>query len=433
MNGSFYATWKPKENYPNLDPEGRLLDGTVLKNLSARIEGQSGKISFKEQKKGESQPRLPYSLSSLQIEAGKKYGYSPQQVLDAQQSLYEKKLTSYPRSDCEYLPENQFVDGSTILCHLKNISEEFSALVGGADNNLKSRCWNDKKISAHHAIIPTAVAADLSSLTEVEKNLYVLVAKAYITQFYPNQQFLTTKIEVLCAGEIFSTSGRVIIREGWQKIYHGEQEEKEEKEENAKLPSMGKGDDVSQGTHEILEKVTKPPKRFTPATLVQAMKEIGKYVKDKTLQPILKNCSGIGTEATRAGIIETLQKREYVTLVKKELHPTEKAYMLVNVLPESFTYPDVTAQWETALEAISKNEMEYFTFAEKQKSFIQQLFQDAAMVQIASPANVIKCPKCGKPLVRRKSTKGFFWGCSGYPDCKTIFSDQKGKPVLSHK
>ena len=107
--------------------------------------------------------------------------------------------------------------------------------------------------------------------------------------------------------------------------------------------------------------------------------------------------------------------------------------MLLNVLPESFTYPDVTAQWETALEAISKNEMEYFTFAEKQKSFIQQLFQDVVMVQIASPANVIKCPKCGKPLVRRKSTKGFFWGCSGYPDCKTIFSDQKGKPVLSHK
>ena len=107
--------------------------------------------------------------------------------------------------------------------------------------------------------------------------------------------------------------------------------------------------------------------------------------------------------------------------------------MLVKVLPESFTYLDVIAQWETSLDAISKNEMDYFTFAEKQKNFIQKLFNDAASVQIVPPANGIKCPKCGKVLIRRKSSKGFFWGCSGYPDCKTIFSDQKGKPMLPNK
>ena len=139
-------------------------------------------------------------MSTLQIEAGKRYGYSPQVVLDAMQSLYEKKLTTYPRSDCEYLPENQFGDAKEILEHLKNLPDKnFSALVEDADIKIKSRAWNDKKISAHHAIIPTRIKADFETLNEVEKNLYLMVSQAYLSQFYPAHEYKSTKVTILFA------------------------------------------------------------------------------------------------------------------------------------------------------------------------------------------------------------------------------------------
>lgn len=145
------------DNIASLDREGRLLDKKVAEDFLARLNtlvGRQGKIIRVEEKKKTENQRLPYSLSTLQIEAGKRYGYSPQTVLDTMQMLYEKKLTTYPRSDCEYLPENQFADSKEILEHLKDLPN-FSELVKNADTSIHSKAWNDKKITAHHAIIPT--------------------------------------------------------------------------------------------------------------------------------------------------------------------------------------------------------------------------------------------------------------------------------------
>ena len=139
-----------------------------------------GKIIDIEEKTKQENQRLPYSLSSLQIEAGKLYSYSPQIVLDTMQLLYEKKLTTYPRSDCEYLPENQIEDAAEILSHLQNLPiKDFAELVKGADTEIKSKAWNDKKITAHHAIIPTRIKADFENLNEIEQKLYMLVSQAY--------------------------------------------------------------------------------------------------------------------------------------------------------------------------------------------------------------------------------------------------------------
>jgi len=433
--GEIISHWQMPEDTDGLDAEGRLLEKARAEAIVSKVQGQTGTIRKVEQKEGQSQPPLPYSLSALQIAAGKKYGYSPQQVLDTQQELYEKKLTTYPRSDCDYLPTNQLADVPQILDNLGSLSEDFAKFVQGADSSLRSKAWNDKKISAHHAIVPTTVKPNMDELTDIQQHLYEMVAKAYLAQFYPPQKFLTTRIEIEAAGETFVANGKVILSPGWKVLYQGEPTNKEgDNEETAQLPAVQNGESVTNKEAELVTKVTKPPKRFTTSTLLAAMKNIGGYVKDKSLKPILKDCSGIGTEATRAGEIELLQERRYLKLEKKELVPTEKAMMIIQLLPDSITYPDITALWEKNLEAISNREMSVQDFFAQQKTYIQQLLEDAIHKEIEPPQDIPKCPQCGRhlKLITSKKNGKKYWICTD-PEraCKSIFSDKRGKPDLN--
>ena len=427
-NGSFRAKWKAQEQ-DGVDEEGRILKKDLAEEILTASSVPPAKIESVEQKKGTSPQRLPYSLSALQIDAGKifGFGYSPQEVLDTQQALYEKKLTSYPRSDCDYLPENQLGDAAAILKNLAAADSSLERFIEKADLSIKSRAWNDKKISAHHAIVPTTVETKLSDLSEKEKNLYMLIAKSYIAQFYPAQEFLSTKVELSAGGEMFTASGKVILQQGWKSLYQNDT--KEDEEEQQSLPDMQQGDSVEFAGGKIVEGVTKPPARFTPATLLKAMKEIHKYVHDKELAASLKECSGIGTEATRAGMIDELEKRGFIKKAGKNFVPTEIASSMCRILPESLIYPDLTARWEDALDKIGKKEMSLADFGAQQKRFLDELLAGAKEAKIPPPRNLPLCPACKKPLRRRKSKKGtWFWSCSGYPDCTKAFADERGKP-----
>lgn len=433
-NGSFLTKWKPRE-LDGVDGEGRIIEKNVAERIVIEVKNSPAKISSVEQKKGTVAQRLPYSLSALQIDAGKVFGYSPQDVLDAQQSLYEKKYTSYPRSDCDYLPENQLADKDTILENLAALSAPFSTFAEKADRSIKSRAWNDKKISAHHAIIPTTVRPDYAALSEKEKNLYGLIARAYIAQFYPAQDFLSTKIDVSVGEEIFTASGKVILQDGWKALYQKQTDDKakDDADEVQNLPSLREEDSVTYQDGKIQEGVTKPPPRFTPATLLKAMKEIHKYVKDKELKETLKECSGIGTEATRAEVIEIIQKRGYVRLSKNFFVPDEIGISLCQILPEQIIFPDITARWENDLDAISRGSMSVKDFSAQQEVYVRELLENAKTSAIAPPKNVVKCPTCGKAMLRRKGAKGFFWACTGYPECKTTLPDKNGKPDTAPK
>ena len=428
-NGSFRAKWKAQEQ-DGVDEEGRILKKDLAEEILTASSVPPAKIESVEQKKGTSPQRLPYSLSALQIDAGKIFGYSPQEVLDTQQALYEKKLTSYPRSDCDYLPENQFGDAAAILKNLAAADSSLERFIEKADLSIKSRAWNDKKVSAHHAIVPTTVETKLSDLSEKEKNLYMLIAKSYIAQFYPAQEFLSTKVELSAGGEMFTASGKVILQQGWKSLYQNDvKKDEEEREEQQSLPDMQQGDSVEFAGGKIVEGVTKPPARFTPATLLKAMKEIHKYVHDKELAASLKECSGIGTEATRAGMIDELEKRGFIKKAGKNFVPTEIASSMCRILPESLIYPDLTARWEDALDKIGKKEMSLADFGAQQKRFLDELLAGAKEAKIPPPRNLPLCPACKKPLRRRKSKKGtWFWSCSGYPDCTKAFADERGKP-----
>ncbi|MDF2634551.1 MAG: topoisomerase [Pelosinus sp.] len=433
-NGPFKAMWKPKEEQLGRDTEGRLIDPVIAKALMDKLESTKEPVSVLScdtNEKKEPQ-RLPFSLSALQVVAGKKYGYDPQAVLTGAQALYEKKLTSYPRSDCDFLPESQKADATVILTNLGNCQqEELAAWSGKADTTIKSRAWNDKKITAHHAIIPTEVPCKMNTLPEIERNLYFLIAQAYVAQFYPVHVYNQTRAELEHAGEDFIANGRVIVTMGWKELYGGESKD-EEDEDSKTLPNMKKGDKADFIGATLEKKTTKPPVRFTSSTLLQAMKEIHKYVKNPELKKHLKDVAGIGTEATRASIIKELTVRSFLEEKKKYLYPTDSAYLLIDALPEELTYPDSTAIWEIIFNRMVEGTAQLNSFIDQQTQFITALCLKAKEVHIENKdANVKKCPKCKQGVLKLRNGKnGAFWGCSRFPECRGSCNDKDGQPQL---
>ena len=445
-NGSFTAQWKPGEDQAGLDSEGRLLDAAAAEAKLADFaaEPHEGIVSSYQKAQKKEPQRLPFSLSSLQVLAGKRFGYDPQLVLDTAQKLYEKKLTTYPRSDCEYLPLNQFDDARSILGNLCSSGDELLAgWAQGADAEIRSRAWNDKKISAHHAIIPTTVRVRLDTLSATERNLYFLVAQAYLAQFYPVHIYDQTRVGITYKNEDFTASGRVVREDGWKLLYRKiktgpepdkeEHEDQDEDEADGSLPLMKKKDSVSYQNGRLDKKATKPPVRFTPATLLAGMKEIHKYVKDPESRKKLKDVYGIGTEATRAAIIDDLIKRQFLKPSgrKKYLIPTSSAYLLVDALPDEMIYPDSTAIWEDHLHSMAEGDGTLEEFLREQIAFTRLLCAKALDAEMEVEGEY-PCPRCHKGvLVKRHGRNGDFWGCSNYPRCRMSCDDKEGKPDLS--
>lgn len=431
-NGPFTAYWKPHENQAGLDTDGRLTDKIVVQELLKRLRSatEQAEIILCETVEKKDLQRLPLSLSSLQVLAGKRFGYDPQTVLDTAQKLYEKKLTSYPRSDCDFLPEAQHSDAPIILGNLRTlIAKDLVDWASEADSALISRAWNDKKITAHHAIIPTVEKCNFSHLTQVEQDIYFLVAQAYIAQFYPVHVYDQTRVEVEYTKEKFTASGRIVVELGWKALYKADQDEKKD-DDSAALPAMKQGDwaDFVQVSAE--KKSTRPPTRFTAATLLAAMKEIHKYVKNPDLKKQLKDVSGIGTEATRATIIKELLQRKFLVAEtkKKYLKPTDAAYLLIDVLPDELTYPDSTALWENTLQSMASGSESLADFLQQQVQFTTDLCIKALKVALPLQGDH-PCPKCHQGVLQLRNGKsGKFWGCSRYPLCKASYNDQEGQP-----
>ncbi|MEE0481348.1 MAG: DNA topoisomerase, partial [Mitsuokella jalaludinii] len=318
---------------------------------------------------------------------------------------------------------------------------QIAVWVKAANPKQKSRAWNDKKISAHHAIIPTTVQADVTKMTQEERNLYHLIARGYLAQFYPVHTYDQTKVEVSYKEETFTASGRTERDLGWKVMYQSqkkkqesdEEDEKEDKEDNAKtLPAMKKKDDVAWQRGRMLEKMTKPPTRFTASTLLAGMKEIHKYVKNPEAKKQLKDVYGIGTEATRATIIDDLIRRKFMKAEgkKKYLVPTPAAYLLVDALPDELTYPDSTAIWEDKLHSMSEGGESLADFLQGQIAFTRKLCAKAGDVHMEVKGENV-CPRCHQGvLTKRKGKNGVFWGCSNYPKCRMTCNDKEGKPDL---
>lgn len=413
-----------------------VIDKTLIEDIENKLKKNPLAIisDYTVEKKTE-YPLLPYSLSELQLVAGKKYNYEPKLVLDTVQSLYEKKLTTYPRSDCSYLPENQFDNATEILNTLSNIDDNFKTLIQEANPKLKSKAWNDKKITAHHAIIPTAKSCDINNLSETEKNIYKLISTCYIAQFYPAHIYNKTDIKINCNDYIFTATGKTILDLGWKKLYKANHND----EENI-LPICHKGDKVIFINSNITEGITKPPKRFTPATLLEAMKKIDKFVKSPEVKAILKNISGIGTEATRASIIEKLLDKNFIAKDKQNLIPTKYGESIYKVLPRFLKTPDITAVWENELGKIAEGTGDVQKFLSGQIKIINEAIKQTKSLKLDIDISKSRCPYCHsilRPVISKK-TNLKYWICKNFSTAedskckKGIFSDKDDKPVLIH-
>jgi DNA topoisomerase-3 len=433
-NGLFTAYWKPAENQAGLDAEGRLADNAVAQALLAKLTAppQTAEVVQCETTEKKEPQRLPLSLSSLQVLAGRKFGYDPQLVLDTAQKLYEKKLATYPRSDCDFLPESQLADAAVILGNLRgNKAADLADWAGRADARIRSRAWNDKKITAHHAIIPTVEKCSGAGLSETEQNVYFLIAQAYIAQFFPVHAYSQTKVAVRHAAENFTAGGRIVRELGWKELYGTDADEKKEEDEGT-LPPMESGDKVDFVQAAAEKKSTRPPGRFTAATLLAAMKEIHKYVKNPELKKQLKDVSGIGTEATRATIITELLTRGFLREEKKKkfLVPTASAYLLIDALPEELTYPDSTALWENILRQMAEGSQSLEEFLRRQAEYTAEICAQATGLRFALKGDY-PCPRCGNGVLQPRNGKnGKFWGCSQHPACRNSCNDKDGAPDL---
>ena len=348
--------------------EGRFDSEEKAREALDKITGEPFTVTDVTAKNGTELPPKLYDLTSLQVDCNKKFGLSAEQTLQTIQSLYEKKITTYPRVDTTFLSDDIYPKCQNIL---KGLRDYQTLTIPLMDKPLikSKKVFDNKKVTDHHAIIPTGVYPQ--GLTDLEKKVYNLVATHFIAVFYPDCKFRTTTVLGESAGVEFKTSGKVITEPGWRVVFAGEQSDEDKEKENL-LPEFTKGE---SGPHTpgLAEKWTQPPKNYTEATLLRAMETAGKLVDDEELRDAMKE-NGIGRPSTRAAIIETLFKRNYIRREKKNIVATQTGIELIGLIRnELLKSAELTGRWEKKLRDIEKKQYEAKTFIEELKEMLNEV------------------------------------------------------------
>ncbi|MDU8924297.1 DNA topoisomerase III [Pasteurellaceae bacterium LIM206] len=417
------------------DENGLCLDKSVISSANQAIrQAGTAKVLSVETKREKESPPLLFSLSALQTTCNRLFGFGAQQVLDIAQSLYEThKATTYPRTDCGYLPESQLAEVPKVIQALVNADPQLKPVIAKLDFSLKSRAWNDKKISAHHGIIPTFGKVDITRMNENELKVYQLVRLHYLAQFLPSCETDKTVATFESAGHTLVANGNIMIKPGWKALLGKTLEESEDDTKQGLPPlSVNQVCRVIKSEEKSLQ--TKPPKPYNEGTLLSAMKNAARFVTDPKLKQRLRETEGLGTEATRAPTIEGLFKRGYLVKKGKNINASAEGVALINSLPTVLKEPGLTALWEQALNQIAEGTLTLDIFMQKQTDFIRHFMQQCMRQGMQMGIEIKKCPKCGAPMTKRTSKNGSsqFWGCTKYPDCDGIeFIDTKGKKKRS--
>jgi DNA topoisomerase-3 len=401
-NGTYKGTWKAPAGASGLDTEGRLVNLPAAQAIISAADHKAGTVKSFDTEDGQEPPPLPFTLSRLQATASAKYGLSAKAALDAAQSLYEDhKLTSYPRTDCAYLPESQLSDARLVMAAVARVNPDMDGLVKSADLSLKSQAWDDKKITAHHGIIPTSHdQVALAALSESERQVYDLICRAYLAQFYPHHRYTKTVTVTQSAGHEWEAKGRTQLAAGWRIIMGGQDKPSEDVQT---LPLTRVGDSVDWQDGRVDHRVTKSPPRFTDGTLIAAMSSVHRLVTDPKIKARLKETSGLGTEATRAAIIEVLIKRGFIERKGKIVLSTQSGRILVATLPPALTDPGVTGLWEDFLREIASGNRTLCEFETQQRAFVTKRVEAAkASAMLPMPAAQAK-PKAKATTKKRRT------------------------------
>ncbi|MBA8306134.1 DNA topoisomerase III [Klebsiella michiganensis] len=374
QNTPFQAQWLTPEAI--CDEEGRCINQSLLQQAATDIgRTRQARIISTETKRIKESAPLPFDLGTLQQVCSKKWGMGAQQLLDIAQSLYEThKATTYPRTDCGYLPLSMQAEVSQVFSALQQTDPALKPLLAQCNIQQKSRVWDDKKITAHHAIIPTTQPADISKMSEDERRVYDLIRRHYLAQFLPLYEADKTQMRLECAGHTLAAAGNVVVTPGWKTLFSEDTDETDEKQ---LLPQLAENTQCTVTGANVRAQKTRPPGHYTEGTLIAAMKNASRFVADERLKQRLKESAGLGTEATRAGIIETLLKRGYIRKEKRYLIATDNAVTLMAMLPDIVKDPGMTALWEQALDDIAAGKLSLAVFLQKQSLWIATIVEQA--------------------------------------------------------
>lgn len=435
-HGSFKAVLSPSQRFSTQE------DARAFLKENQAIEGeQTGYITNVEKNKKKTQSPALFSLSSLQSKINQQYKASASDTLKAVQALYEARLLTYPRTDTPYITKNEF---NYLKSNLNSYKSFLGIEIDSPQLEPRKRYINDERVQEHHAIILTKQTPSketFEKLPELQKKVYMLVAKTTVAMFMPDYQYEETVIDIKTGDLLFKAKGQVPLDLGWKQLF-GKEETEEKEGSEAVLPSVSKDEQVGS-TISLIEKETKPPQAYTEGTLITAMRTAGRTVDDEQAKELLKEIEGIGTEATRANIIDTLKNKKYIVAQKNKLVVTEKGKILCKAVEGQplLTSAEMTAKWEAYLKKIGRKKGSIENFLANIQKFILHLIEnvpkDIASLDTGSYDNqktkeeekniVGKCPKCQGNITARKS----FYGCSNYPECKFTLPDNFRKKKLT--
>lgn len=428
--GDYFGDWRDAAG------QGRIFDQARAETLKNKVRGAKGQITeMKVESKTEPAPLL-YDLTELQRDANKKFGFSAQKTLSTLQGLYERhKLVTYPRTDSRYLSKDIV---PTLPGRLKSVAiGEYAASVRPLLNkplNITKRVADDSKVTDHHAIIPTDQFVQLSALDADERKLYDLIVRRFIAVLYPPVKYDRITLVTVVESEKFYSRGKVIKDPGWKAVYgKGLDDERDEKDDalpEQALKAQNKGDIKQVKDCKVLKSQTKPPARYTEATLLSAMESPGKFIEDEELREAVKH-SGLGTPATRAEIIEKLINTDYVERRGKELVPTSKGIQLIDLVSMELRSPELTAKWEQVLSEIARGRGDKGRFMAGIRDYTVKIVKDvttSARTFKADNISRVKCPDCGQYMLTVKGKKGRSLVC---PD-RECGHRQAAEPRLSN-
>lgn len=434
--------WEIKTKYRDVifnSTKGKFKTEGAASEIVEKIKDFPITINSVGKKKGKEAPPRLFDLTSLQVECNKKFGYSADETLRLIQSLYEKKVTTYPRVDTTFLSDDIYPKIPGIMEAMKPYSPLIQPLLSSKLPKSK-KVFDNSKVTDHHAIIPTNIDPATVALSREEKLVYDLVAKRFIAAFYPECEFSTTTVMASVNEYEFKATGKEILKDGWRVIYSKDKtqvadDKEKEEDDNVVMPSFTEGE---SGPHEpsLLKKTTQPPKYYTEGTLLRAMETAGKLVDDDELRDAMKE-NGIGRPSTRAAIIETLHKRHYIAKQRKSLVATAAGTLLIDTIKEELLKSaKLTGLWENKLRKIERGEFSAQQFIDELKVLVNDIvlnvLKDNSSTVIAAQVDEkkksadkvkkprkpsiksleeIKCPKCGKGHIVKGNTA---YGCSEF-------------------
>ncbi|MFV3406392.1 MULTISPECIES: DNA topoisomerase III [Pseudomonas] len=404
----FCAQWHAPQD--TCDDQGRCLNQAQAQQAAQDMQrAGSAQVSQVATERVREAAPLPFDLGTLQEVCSKKLGLGAQETLDIAQALYEThKLITYPRSDSGYLPLSQHGEAPGILNALQRADASLAPLQPYLQPERRSRAWNDQKVSAHHGIIPTAAASDPARLPPKYKAVYTLIRARYLAQFLPNHEYDRTQADFDCAGHALRAVGKQIVEPGWRRALPEALTPAKGREAPAPqvLPELRQGQDCAVHGLQLKDLWTQPPKPFTEGDLIKAMKNVAKLVDDPRLKQKLKETTGIGTEATRASIIQGLLDRGYLVKQGKALSATPAAFGLIDAVPRAIADPGTTAIWEQALDMVQSGDMSLDEFVTRQSAWMGKLVQRCAGMRLTITGQVLGKAAAPWKKKRKAAAKG---------------------------